>query len=477
MPDWELGPISARQLPPLAVPGAILAGKYRLEGLIGHGGMGSVWAATHLGLDQKVAVKIVSPQYAQVPDIRRRFDVEAKAAARLRSRHVVQVFDNGELDDGTPYMVMEFLEGESLGRRLQRSGPLPLPECVRTMAHVARALAKAHEQGIVHRDIKPENIYLARSHDEESFVAKVLDFGIAKVAVEGEQSTTRTGALLGTPMFMSPEQARGMRSLDHRTDLFSLGLVAYSMLTGVPPFSSDSYGDLIVQICTQPLPILRATAPWVPNAVEAWFQQACAREPGARFQSAQQMGEAFVAACGDAATAAGVTGPGVASWPAPSGASYKASGGTAGPFSKTHPAVQGRSPRAILAMAVGGLVVCVLGIALAVRVTRGPGVPAAAVAPTQSDPTTVSAPPTSPVLLSPIVVVPSASAQPSTSASPSAAPPVGALLRPGRPPPSRPLRPPRPRDPPHRPPRRTSVFECARSSNPRGAPGRLCWSP
>jgi len=128
---------------------------------MGHGGMGSVWEATHLGLEQKVAVKIVSPQYAKVPDIRRRFDVEAKAAARLRSRHVVQVFDNGELDDGTPYMVMEYLEGESLGRRLQRSGPLPLPECVRMMTHVAHALAKAHERGIVHRDIKPENIFLA----------------------------------------------------------------------------------------------------------------------------------------------------------------------------------------------------------------------------------------------------------------------------------------------------------------------------
>ena len=112
MPDWVVAPISARQLPPLAVPGAVLAGKYRLEGLIGHGGMGSIWEATHLGLEQKVAVKIVSPQYAKVPDIRRRFDVEAKAAARLRSRHVVQVFDNGELDDGTPYMVMEYLEGE-----------------------------------------------------------------------------------------------------------------------------------------------------------------------------------------------------------------------------------------------------------------------------------------------------------------------------------------------------------------------------
>ena len=417
MPDWVVAPISARQLPPLAVPGAVLAGKYRLEGLMGHGGMGSVWEATHLGLEQKVAVKIVSPQYAKVPDIRRRFDVEAKAAARLRSRHVVQVFDNGELDDGTPYMVMEYLEGESLGRRLQRSGPLPLPECVRMMAHVAHALAKAHERGIVHRDIKPENIFLARTHDEESFVAKVLDFGIAKVAVEGEQSTTRSGALLGTPMFMSPEQARGMRSIDHRTDLFSLGLVAYSALTGVHPFSSDSYGDLIVQICTEPLPILRAAAPWVPDAVEKWFQQACARDPDARFQSAQQMGEAFVAACGDAAAAAGVTGPGVASWPAPA-ISYKASGGTAGPFSKTHPAVQGRSPVAILAMAVGGLVLGVLGIALAVRLTRGPGVSATAVAPAQSD-LGVSAPPTSPVLLSPIVAPPgpSASEAPSTTAS------------------------------------------------------------
>jgi eukaryotic-like serine/threonine-protein kinase len=286
---------------PLAFPGAILAGRYRLEDIVGQGGMGSVWRAIHLGLGEHVAVKLVSSAFVRSPEALRRFDNEAKSAARIRSRHVPQVFDNGVLEDGTPFLVMELLHGESLAARVNRLGPIPLAETVSIVEQCARALARAHSLGIVHRDIKPENVYLAQSVDDEGYVAKVLDFGIAKVAsslTDDGRSSTRTGTLLGTPLYMSPEQARGLRSIDFRTDLYSLGLVTYTMLTGMLPFLGETLGDLLLQICAEPLPSLRAAAPALPPAVEDWFQRACARMPEGRFQSAQALVEGLRVAAG-----------------------------------------------------------------------------------------------------------------------------------------------------------------------------------
>ena len=284
----------------LAFPGALLVGKFRLEEIIGYGGMGSVWRATHLGLSQEIAIKLVSVDFAKSADALRRFDTEAKAAARIRSRHVPQVFDNGVLDDGTPYLAMELLQGQTLFKRVHVQGPIPLPETVSILEQCCRALGRAHSLGIVHRDIKPDNIYLAVSADDDGYVVKVLDFGIAKVQTlaENEHLSTRTGQLLGTPMYMSPEQARGLRTIDHRTDLYSLGLVAHVMLTGNLAFSSESLGDLLVQICTQPLPSLRAQAQSLPPAMEDWFQKACARDPDHRFQSAQAFVDALRLAAG-----------------------------------------------------------------------------------------------------------------------------------------------------------------------------------
>ncbi len=284
----------------LAFPGAVLVGKFRLGEVIGYGGMGSVWSATHLGLGQEIAIKLVSAEFVKSADALRRFDTEAKAAAKIRSRHVPQVFDNGILDDGTPYLAMELLQGDTLFKRVHVSGPIPLPEAVWILDQCCRALGRAHSLGIVHRDIKPDNIYLATSQDDDGYVVKVLDFGIAKVQTlaENEHLSTRTGQLLGTPMYMSPEQARGLRTIDHRTDLYSLGLVAHVMLTGNLAFSSESLGDLLVQICTQPLPSLRAQAPYLPPAMEEWFQKACARDPDQRFPSAQAFIEALRLAAG-----------------------------------------------------------------------------------------------------------------------------------------------------------------------------------
>jgi eukaryotic-like serine/threonine-protein kinase len=286
-------------LPSHIRPGLIIGGKYRLEEEIGKGSMGTVYRAVHVTLGQRVAIKLISGEHLQSLEARKRFGVEAKAAAKLRSRHVVQVYDDGETPEGNPYIVLEYLEGETLEQRLEREHDLPLADAVRIVGHVGRALARAHAQGIVHRDLKPANIFLVKSDDDDvGWIAKVLDFGIAKLENQGEKGTTQAGTVLGTPLFMSPEQVRGASSVDHRADLYSLGMCLFHMLTSEFAFYSDNYSDILVGICTQPLPLLRTSAPWVPETVEQWFQRACAKEPLDRFQSADEMTEALQAAAG-----------------------------------------------------------------------------------------------------------------------------------------------------------------------------------
>jgi eukaryotic-like serine/threonine-protein kinase len=275
----------------------VIGGRYRLEHEIGRGSMGTVYQAVHITLGQRVAIKLISGEHAHSAEARQRFSVEAKAAAKLRSRHVVQVIDDGETSQGNPYIVLELLEGETLEQRIERDHDLPLADAIRVATHVGRALARAHAQGIVHRDLKPANIFLVKSDDDEAgWVAKVLDFGIAKLA--HENGTTRAGTVLGTPLFMSPEQVRGASSVDHRADLYSLGMCVFHALTGDYAYYSPNYSDILVGICTQPLPRLREKAPWLPEAVEPWFQRACAREPLERFQSADEMTEALQASAG-----------------------------------------------------------------------------------------------------------------------------------------------------------------------------------
>jgi serine/threonine-protein kinase len=284
-------------LPRHIQPGLVIGGKYRLEQEIGRGSMGTVYRAVHVTLGQRVAIKLISGAHSPSAEARQRFSVEAKAAAKLRSRHVVQVIDDGATPQGDPYIVLEFLDGETLEQRVAREHDLPLRDAVRVITHVGRALARAHAEGIVHRDLKPANIFLAKSDDDDDgWVAKVLDFGVAKLAQEA--GTTRAGTVLGTPLFMSPEQVRGASNVDHRADLYSLGMCLFHVLTGEYAYYAASYSDILVAICAQPLPRLHEKAPWLPAAVEQWFQRACAREPLDRFQSADEMTEALRAAAG-----------------------------------------------------------------------------------------------------------------------------------------------------------------------------------
>lgn len=277
--------------------GVVLADKYRLERELGRGAMGTVWRATHVTLEQVVAIKIISREHSASAELRQRVSTEARAAAKLRSRHVVGVYDHGETEDGLPFIVLEYLEGETLEDRLTREGPVPLRDAVRIVRHVGRALSRAHAHAIVHRDLKPANIFITRTEDDErdGWLAKVLDFGVAKMNYSGK-TATKTGALIGTPLFMSPEQVRGASDIDHRADLYSLGMVFYTMITRKYAFDGATFGDLLISICTDPLPSLREEAPWASDELEAWFQRACARAPEDRFVDADEMVEALEAA-------------------------------------------------------------------------------------------------------------------------------------------------------------------------------------
>ncbi len=275
-------------------PIEIVAGRYRLLSLMGKGGMGSVWRAEHVTLGTPVAVKLLSEGLAERADLRARFIREAQAAAALRHPNVVRILDQGE-EGRHPFIVMEYLEGESLGQKLRRQGTLSVEETAHVMEGVCRAIAKAHRGGIVHRDLKPDNVFLVEEEDGSRPV-KVLDFGIAKVLAVAEidtpEASTATGTALGTPAYMSPEQVRGKKNVDHRTDLWALGVIAFECLTGVRPFQGDSVGDLVFKICLEPVPLASASAT-VPSGFDEWFLHATRRPPEERFQSAEDLARAL----------------------------------------------------------------------------------------------------------------------------------------------------------------------------------------
>jgi serine/threonine-protein kinase len=266
-------------------PHRILAGKYRLIRPLDEGGMGSVWLAEHLSLASPVAVKLIASDFGTCEERRQRFLREAHAAAALRSPHVVSTLDYG-VDGDTPYIVMELLEGESLAGRLVRLGRLDAGRTELVLRHVSRAVARAHELGIVHRDLKPANIFITRNEEEE--IVKIFDFGIAKTEATEDHTSprTRTGSLLGTPAYMSPEQLEGKRC-DHRADIWAMGVIAYECLLGQLPFAGSGLGGLVLAVCTDPLPVPSRHGA-VPKGFDEWFLRACARVPEQRFASARE---------------------------------------------------------------------------------------------------------------------------------------------------------------------------------------------
>jgi eukaryotic-like serine/threonine-protein kinase len=279
--------------------GTVVAGKYRVEQLLGQGGMGSVWAGRHVTLGQLVAIKFVHPKLVGSAEARRRFDNEAKAAARIKSRHAVAVHDHGVSETGQPYIVMEYLEGEALERAIRRRGKLPFSEVVQIVAQSARALSAAHEAHIIHRDLKPDNIFLAKDSEASKlgYSVKLVDFGIAKLVqdeAETGASATQAGMVLGTPHYMSPEALTATSPVSVASDIWSLGACAFAAACGRVPFEGDAIGDVVLKVCAAPLPVPSKLEPALPKPFDAWFAKCCSRDVSARFRSAAEAADALL---------------------------------------------------------------------------------------------------------------------------------------------------------------------------------------
>lgn len=249
--------------------------------------MGSVWEAEHLSLKSRVAVKCLSDQMLNNAEAKARFEREALAAAQIRSPHVVAVLDHGFSPDGTPFMVLEMLEGEDLSKKIEREGRVEPAVIGRIVSHVCKALSKAHSLDIVHRDIKPDNVFLT-DVEGELFV-KILDFGIAKRREDHSFSVTSTGVMIGTPYYMSPEQVLSSKHVDFKADLWSLAVVAYHGLTGVRPFDGETIGALCIAIDRAKFKPVTSLRPELPPALDRFFERALCRDPEGRFASAREL--------------------------------------------------------------------------------------------------------------------------------------------------------------------------------------------
>ncbi|MBN1609022.1 MAG: serine/threonine protein kinase [Polyangiaceae bacterium] len=273
-------------------PGTVLADKLRIEAVIAKGGMGVLVAAHHLKLDQRVAVKFLLPEALANPEAVDRFEREARAAAKIQNEHTVRVIDVGTLDWGAPYMVMEYLRGCDLSALLSARGPMPVEDAVDYVLQASEAISEAHTLGIVHRDLKPSNLFLIERPDGTPCI-KVLDFGISKVTggsdLLEQAKMTSTGALLGSPLYMSPEQLRCSRDVDMRTDVWALGTILFELLAGRPPFVAETMPELITALQSGELPSLRMIRPDLPDGLEYAVEACLERELHRRIPSVAEL--------------------------------------------------------------------------------------------------------------------------------------------------------------------------------------------
>ena len=283
-------------VPPRQLMGQLIDGKYLVRGILGEGGMGTVYEAENRHLRRSVAVKVLHPAQARKKVAVKRFHQEARAAGAIGHPNICEVYDLGTLEDGSPYLVMEHLQGETLAERISAEGGLAFDDVLDVVTQVLSGLVAAHEKGIVHRDIKPENIFLTRRAGMAP-VAKLLDFGVSKMmpgwagGLPGEEepmNLTRTGMVMGTPYYMSPEQARGDRNLDARVDLWACGVILYEALTGRRPFVAANYNALLLQILTTSPRAARELRPALPASFDAVMNRSLARAREERFQTAEE---------------------------------------------------------------------------------------------------------------------------------------------------------------------------------------------
>jgi serine/threonine-protein kinase len=265
-------------------------GGYRVVRQLGEGGMGAVFLAEHRQIDRKVAIKILLPALSSIPDAVARFFAEARAASLIKHPGIVEVFECGELH-GRAFILMEYLDGENLAAALARAGKLAgdLGTALAIAARIADAVGAAHTKQIVHRDLKPENVFLVAGNGP--MVVKILDFGVAKLLADAEPSRTRSGSLVGTPKYMSPEQCRGLKTIDHRADIYSLGCILFELLCGRPPFVKDATGDLLIAHVTEAPPSARSLEPEVPAELDVLVAAMLAKEPADRPPSMSAVAE------------------------------------------------------------------------------------------------------------------------------------------------------------------------------------------
>lgn len=305
------GEVSARRLPtpvlvrdddeddgPDTMLGRVLGGLYKVEERIGEGGMGTVYAARHIHLNKRFAVKVLSPKIAQLKQAVERLHQEAVAASSIDHDNIVDVVSFDTTEDGEVFIVMELLQGKSLAELLE-DGPVPLRRAVHIAYQMCRALHAAHERGIVHRDLKPENVFIVRK--EQADFVKILDFGISKVksAETEEVRMTKTGQLIGTPLYMSPEQAKGEQDVDRRADIYAFGVILYEMVTGTPPFEGGNYFQLLWKHGNEAPEPARSRNPDVPEALDAVLLKALSKAPEDRFQTMAELEAAIAAAVPD----------------------------------------------------------------------------------------------------------------------------------------------------------------------------------
>jgi len=272
--------------------GALVGGKYRIEKLIGRGGMGAVYLARHELLDRHVALKVLAQEAVGNEDATRRLIKEAQLAGKIPGDHICRVTDVGVGDDGVPYVAMEYLEGRDLSAILQEHGPLPVPEATGYVLQALDAIAHAHARGIVHRDLKPSNLFVATGLDGRPLV-KVLDFGISKSTGPAQIVLTSTSALLGSPAYMSPEQVRSAKNVDARTDIWSTGVILYELLTGRMPFTGESVGAVFAAILETDAPSVLVSRKDVPPALAAAVARCLHRRADERFANAAEVADAI----------------------------------------------------------------------------------------------------------------------------------------------------------------------------------------
>lgn len=273
----------------LLAPGQVYGGKYRIKRELGSGSMGAVYEAENVLIHRRVAIKALHPGIAARKDIVDRFEREAQAAGRIGSDHIVEVVDLGELPDGTRYLVMEYLDGTTLEGRVRAKGRLAAPEAAGYVAQLLEGLEAAHAAGIIHRDLKPANVWLCPQKSGPEYV-KILDFGVSKFSALNteEMSMTRTGMVLGTPYYMSPEQAKGNKDMDHRSDLYSVGVILYECITGQLPFAAETFNELLFRIVLEAPPPAETYVPDLDPEFAAIIRKAMHREPEGRFATATE---------------------------------------------------------------------------------------------------------------------------------------------------------------------------------------------